>query len=198
MKWTNGRMRYFSALSPTTCSFPRPQTPYPDEWDCFREDDVNLVQQWKDEHDNSMVVRRREELNEVNVDEVDYLWGLFGSDHVPYDDQRVEERDPPLYEMVEKGIEMLKKNGNGFFLMVESGRIDHAHHDVQAKRALRETISLDRSVEAAMEVLKDELDETLLIVTADHSHTMSMSGYPDRNTDIESKAKLRKEPYDVL
>ena len=76
------------------------------------------------------------------------------------------------------------KSDNGFFLMVESGRIDHAHHDNTANRAIEEVVQLDHAVEKALDMLKDELDETLIITTADHSHMMSMSGYSERGADI--------------
>lgn len=71
--------------------------------------------------------------------------------------------------------------------MVEGGRIDHAHHATQANRALSETVALDEAVEKALELLADELDETLIIVTADHAHTMSISGYAIRGTDIRGE-----------
>ena len=70
--------------------------------------------------------------------------------------------------------------------MVEGGRIDHAHHDATANRALRETMRLDETVESVVNQLRDagQLDDTLIIVTADHAHTMSFAGYPKRGTDI--------------
>ena len=79
---------------------------------------------------------------------------------------------------------MLKEGENGFFLMVESGRIDHAHHDNTANRAIEEAVQMDFSIEAALDLLKDELDETLIIATADHAHQMTISGYNNRGSDI--------------
>lgn len=77
--------------------------------------------------------------------------------------------------MTKKAIEMLSKNTEkGFFLMVEGGRIDHAHHDSWANTALDETISLDLAVETAFNMTNPS--ETLIIVTADHGHTMSFAG----------------------
>ena len=77
--------------------------------------------------------------------------------------------------MTKKAIEMLSKNTEkGFFLMVEGGRIDHAHHDSWANTALDETISLDLAVETAFNMTNPA--ETLIIVTADHGHTMSFAG----------------------
>jgi alkaline phosphatase len=66
--------------------------------------------------------------------------------------------------------------------MVEGGRIDHAHHAGNAYRALTETIELSNAVRAASQ--KVNLDETLIIVTADHSHTFNMLGYPARGNNI--------------
>ena len=54
--------------------------------------------------------------------------------------------EPSLTEMTTKAIDILKKNKNGYFLMVEGGRIDHAHHSGNAYRALTDTQQLaDRS-----------------------------------------------------
>ena len=81
---------------------------------------------------------------------------------------------------------MLSKGDNGFFLMVEGGRIDLAHHAVQARRALSETVAMDAAIDRTLEMLEEmgELDDTLIIVTADHAHTMSISGYANRGTGI--------------
>ena len=66
--------------------------------------------------------------------------------------------------------------------MVEAGRIDHAHHEGNAFRALTDIIELSNAVGAALK--KVNLDETLIIVTADHSHTLSFAGYPTRGNNI--------------
>lgn len=66
--------------------------------------------------------------------------------------------------------------------MVEAGRIDHAHHDNNAYRALTETIELSNAVARTLEMV--DLSETLIVVTADHSHGLTISGYPSRGNDI--------------
>lgn len=86
--------------------------------------------------------------------------------------------EPTLTKMVEKAIEVLSKNENGFFLFVESGRIDDAHHLNHARYALDETAELSKAV--AMARAKLSVDDTLMLVTADHSHTMTYNGYPVR------------------
>jgi alkaline phosphatase len=65
--------------------------------------------------------------------------------------------------------------------MVEGGRIDHGHHGGLAYAALTETIELARAVERAALMTGDD---TLIVVTADHSHVFTMSGYPARGNDI--------------
>ena len=84
--------------------------------------------------------------------------------------------------MTLKALKILENSENGYFLFVEGGRIDHGHHDQQAHKALEEFVELDDTIE---EVLKRiNLDETLVIVTADHSHSMQFIGYDARNTSV--------------
>lgn len=84
--------------------------------------------------------------------------------------------------MVDKAIDILSKNEEGFFLFVEGGRIDHGHHKTRAHLALDETVEFSKSIELARNKLSEE--DTLLVVTADHSHTMSYSGYGVGSTYI--------------
>ena len=87
---------------------------------------------------------------------------------------------PTLAEMAVKSIKMLSNNPNGFFLMVEGGRIDHALHNTNAKRALVDTIAFDDAIAAAIAEIKltdPTLANTLIVVTADHDHTMTFNGY---------------------
>ena len=94
-------------------------------------------------------------------------------------------REPSLSEMTAKAIDILRKNKKGFFLMVEGGRIDHAHHAGNAFRALTETIEFAKAVEVAVQ--KTNSKDSLIIVTADHSHTLTISGYPKRGNPILGK-----------
>jgi alkaline phosphatase len=101
--------------------------------------------------------------------------------------------------MTAKSIDILSTNKNGYFLMVEAGRIDHSHHDGNAYRALTDTIALSDAVKLAQS--KVNLDETLIIVTADHSHTLTISGYPARGNnilglvrDVDGKGEISENP----
>jgi alkaline phosphatase len=82
---------------------------------------------------------------------------------------------------------MAARNENGYMLMVEGGRIDHAHHGTNAARALEDTDAFDLAVQAALEMT--DAEDTLIIVTADHSHTMTMAGYPPRGNPILGKVQ---------
>ena len=97
------------------------------------------------------------------------------------DDKRVAKAGPQ--EAISK-FQILKKNEDGFLLVVTNPRIKSAHDATQANRALSETVALDTAIEMALETMGDKLDETLVIVTADHSNTMTISGYPTRAADI--------------
>jgi alkaline phosphatase len=66
--------------------------------------------------------------------------------------------------------------------LLTGGRIDHAHHDTKAHLALDETVEFAKAVQAATDLTDEE--DTLIVVTADHAHTMSISGYPARGNDI--------------
>jgi alkaline phosphatase len=94
--------------------------------------------------------------------------------------------------MTQKAIQILQKNKKGFYLMVESGRIDHAHHASNAHRALTDTIALSDAVKTAMQMTDPR--DTLIIVTADHSHVFTIAGYPSRGNPILGKTATNGVP----
>src|SRR3546814_2169942 len=98
------------------------------------------------------------------------LLGLFELSHMQYehDRDRGPEGEPDLEAMTRFAIESLSRNPDGYVLLVEGARIDHANHDGNAYRALDETTSLSRAVQAAVDMTS--ADDTLIVVTADHSH----------------------------
>lgn len=110
-----------------------------------------------------------------------YVLGLFADSHLDYHLSN-NTKQPTLKEMTVAAIKLLAKNENGFVLFVEGGRIDQAHHANMAKLALDETVQLSEAVQSAVD-MTDESD-TLILVTADHSHTMAISGYSMRGSDI--------------
>jgi alkaline phosphatase len=94
---------------------------------------------------------------------------------------------PSLAEMTTKAMDILSQNANGYFLMVEGGRIDHALHGTNAKRAVVDTIAFDDAIKAALDKARltdPTLANTLIVVTADHDHTLAFNGYGKRGNPI--------------
>jgi alkaline phosphatase len=154
-----------------------------------RLDGRNLTLNWRTRHTNSAYIWNSEQLEEIDPARTDHLLGLFQPSHMHYalDAGNDLAGEPTLAEMTAKAIEILQRNSNGFYLSVEAGRIDHAHHAVNPRRALQETIALSDAVRTAMESVN--LNETLIIVTADHGHAMSIAGYPARGNPILGKVQ---------
>jgi alkaline phosphatase len=89
--------------------------------------------------------------------------------------------------MTGAAIDMLSEDPDGFLLMVEGGRVDHASHESNAYRTLTDAVALNEAVKTALD--KVDTDETLIIVTADHSHTLTINGYPKRGNPILGLAR---------
>lgn len=108
--------------------------------------------------------------------------GLFHNSHMDYRLKSDVTKQPTLKEMTSKAVQLLQKEPNGFVLFVEGGLIDRAHHSTLAQIALDETVEFSKAVQEAV-ALTDEKD-TLIVVTSDHAHTISMAGYPKRGNNI--------------
>jgi alkaline phosphatase len=158
-----------------------------------RGDGRNLIDEWVAKRPRSVYAWNKGQFDATNLRQTDRLLGLFEISHMKYEHDRKKDvgSEPSLSEMTSKAIDLLAKNRKGFFLMVEGGRIDHAHHDNNAYRALTETIEFANAVKAAL--AKVDLRETLVIVTADHSHTLTIAGYPTRGNDILGKVRANDD-----
>lgn len=106
---------------------------------------------------------------------------LADSDAMAYDMDRVDD-EWALANYVEKGIEMLN-NDNGFFMMVEGGKIDWACHANDATATITDTIAFDNAVSEAVEFYNEHPDETLIIVTGDHETGGLTIGYAGTDYD---------------
>ncbi|MBB5211616.1 alkaline phosphatase [Microbulbifer hydrolyticus] len=156
-----------------------------------RTDERDLIGEWQQRYadQSAAYVQTDTELAATDIDGTDKLLGLFTRSHMSYEADRVgNARDEPsIMQMTASAIDLLSKNDNGYFLMVESGRIDHGHHAGSAYTALHDTIAFAEAVKAA--VARVDLDETLILVTADHSHVMTIAGYATRGNPILGKVK---------
>ena len=123
--------------------------------------------------------------------------GLFSKNHMPYEmdraaDPKTGKMAPGIEEMTEKAVRFLQnKSKNGFFLLVEGGRIDHAHHKNNALLALEEAVAMHRAVSIAQQLTDNK--DTLILVTADHSHTFNINGYPVRGNKITGMLRMISE-----
>jgi alkaline phosphatase len=148
-----------------------------------RLDGKNLIQQWQAQ--GGQYVKSLSELQKLTLQseplKSEPLLGLFSKSHLSYAYQRPESQ-PSLQQMTAAALTRLQENDKGYALIIEAGRIDHGHHDGKAYKALTETEELHKTV--AWLMTQVDLNETLIVVTADHSHTLTLSGYATRGNPI--------------
>ena len=147
----------------------------------MRSDGRSLVNEWRAGADRQYVWNDAQ-LQAAGPD--GQLLGLFAHSHMAFEADRGSDSagEPSLAEMTRTAIERLSHGPRGYFLIVEGGRIDHAHHAGNAYRALVDAIAFAAAVRAAVE--SSDPAQTLILVTADHSHTLTISGYSDRGNPI--------------
>lgn len=149
-----------------------------------RADGRNLADEWK-----AGSAKRTYVTDKAGFDAFDWngdgqILGLFEPSHMQYDLDLAKDGkgEPTLTEMTKAAITRLSHNPKGYVLMVEGGRVDHGLHAGDAQRALGDAVALDDAIAAAVAMTNPE--ETLIIVTADHSHTLVIQGYPERGNPI--------------
>lgn len=158
----------------------------------LRLDGRDLTALWKARRPDGAYVWNKAQFDAAPVDAP--LLGLFEPSHMRFEHDRATDKagEPSLAEMTRAAIARLQRRsaahgGSGYVLLVEGGRIDHAHHLGNAYRALTDTIALSEAVAAAAAMTS--ADDTLILVTADHSHTLNFVGYPLRGNAILGKVK---------
>lgn len=149
-----------------------------------RADGKDLTAVWKAANPAGEYVWNSESFAAVDPKKASKLLGLFEPSHMQFEADRTAAggKEPSLADMTRKAIAMLSKNQKGYVLMVEAGRIDHGHHAGNARRALQDTVALNQALKAAMDSV--DLKDTLIVVTSDHSHVFTISGYPERGNPI--------------
>ena len=124
------------------------------------------------------------------------ILGLFNPSNMLFEIDRNGSTEPSLAEMTSKALDLLNKNENGFFLMVEAGRIDHAAHAFDIGAVISDTLAFDEAIRVAYGFQKANPD-TLLIITADHEtgglvvlpYTLTSREYEGINLKAISKIK---------
>jgi len=152
-----------------------------------RTDNRDLTAEWQTKYPTGKYVIDQASFDSIDVATTDKVLGLFNESHMQYEADRSNDiaGEPSLTQMTSKAIDILAKNQQGYFLMVESGRIDHGHHAGSAYNALTEAVEFSNAVQAAVD--KVNTDDTLILVTADHSHVFTIAGYPKRGNPILGK-----------
>ncbi|CAL7933290.1 unnamed protein product [Xylocopa violacea] len=175
-----------------------------DTWAGHREDGRDLIEEWKrDKLTRNLsfdVVQNNEQLSRVDVDKTDYLLGIFANGHISMDWNREKgpKGQPSLEEMTVTALKILQKSKHGYLLVVEGGLIDYAHHRGHAAQALLETVRFSDAINATLRMI--DTKDTLVIVTSDHTHSMSFNGYSERGSHILGIAQksMYGIPYTTL
>ncbi|XP_043926741.1 alkaline phosphatase-like [Protopterus annectens] len=169
---------------------PDPEYPTSSKQNGVRGDGLNLITEWQKMKTGKVAhyVWNKADFDAVDPNTTDYLLALFEPKDMKYELDRDPNNEPSITEMTEKAIQILQKNPKGFFLLVEGGRIDMAHHDSRAAYSLYEAVAMDMAITRAQEMVSEE--DSLIVVTADHSHTLSINGYPFRGNSILGKSPI--------
>ena len=110
------------------------------------------------------------------------VWALFGERAFPYSIDRNPDKVPSIAEMTEKALEILSKEENGFFLMIEGSLIDWAAHANDAVGIITEYLAFDEAVGKVMDFARKD-GNTAVVIMSDHGNsgftigTRSCSGY---------------------
>ena len=152
-----------------------------------RTDGRNLISEWQQNYPTGRYLFDAAALDSLDTETSSNVMGLFSASHMRYeaDRQANAPQEPSLSRMVGKAIELLDNDPDGFLLVVEAGRVDQAHHAGNAHGALNETLELSRAVQVAFDGTNAQ--DTLILVTADHSHVMTFAGHPARGNPILGK-----------
>jgi len=104
-------------------------------------------------------------LRNLDTETADRVCGLFGAE-IPYESEGVGDL-PHLSQMTETALRILNQDPDGFFLMVEGGKIDWACHDNHLPKAIGEVLEFDRAVRIVLNWARNR-EDTLIVVTSDH------------------------------
>ncbi|VDL62477.1 unnamed protein product [Nippostrongylus brasiliensis] len=158
----------------------------------LRRDGANIDLEWLSLEGKRRVLRTRNDLDAADgLDQEEKLLGVFSEQHLPYYLNQLvdgQQTAPRLHEMTQKAIRHLQKDNDGFFLVVEGGLIDMAEHINQMHLAFAEMYEFEEAIRTAREMTN--LNDTLIIVTADHGHALTLPGYVPKTDSIFESFKI--------
>ncbi|WP_027956274.1 alkaline phosphatase [Halobacillus kuroshimensis] len=129
------------------------------------------------------------ETDDIDVEEGEKLLGLFADGPLKPEMERENTEQPSLSEMTERSIDILGKDKDGFFLMVEGSQIDWAGHDNDPTWALKDTAAFEQAVEKAIEFAEED-GNTLVVIAGDHETGGMTVG---SNGEYDTKPELVKD-----
>ncbi|XP_037952036.1 membrane-bound alkaline phosphatase-like [Teleopsis dalmanni] len=147
-----------------------------------RQDGKNLLSTWQAMNAKGAIVSNRDQLLNIDVSAVDKVMGIFESGVMKFHSEADPVKQPTLAEMTEVALKLLSKNENGYFVFIEGGLIDYGNHFNKPGISLDETLEFEKAIQLARDMTNP--DDTLIVVTADHGHPLSISGYPGRGNPI--------------
>ncbi len=133
-----------------------------------RKDQRDLIREAKSK--GYIIVANDRELSTLEAQNTEKVLGLFSASEFPSAIDRQPQRRtgvPTLSQMTEKALEVLKKNPQGFFLVVEGGQIDFVAHGNDVGSVLHEMLEFDRAI-GVIKSFAESNPDTLVVVTADH------------------------------
>ena len=135
-----------------------------------RKDNKNLVAGFADKGYNTFLSKAdTEKFRSFKPQGQEKVFAAFSYSHTPYElDRKNTNNTPSISEMTSKGIDTLSKYENGFFMMVEGARIDHACHANDPAGAIHDVLAFDKAVAKAYEFYRQHPKETLIVVAGDH------------------------------
>jgi alkaline phosphatase len=126
------------------------------------------------------IITTKEELKALSKN-TRKVWGMFAESHMLHDidRHRFAPDEPSIAEMTEKAIEILSKDPNGFFLMVEGSQVDWSSHGNDPVGTITEYIAFDQAVRIALDFARSNPDKpTLILIFPDHDNGgMSLGNY---------------------
>ena len=177
-----------------------------DEFTAYYEEQVNNIKE-----EGFDFITTKEEMQNYDGDK---LWGSFADADLKYDFDRQSDNDnvqPSLADMTDKAIEVLNKDEDGFFLMVEGSKVDWAAHANNTVGIVSDILAFDEAVEAAVNFAKED-GNTVVVVTTDHGNsgiTIGSNYYNDNigsydkatysnTTDLLKNATITEERFDEI
>ena len=158
-----------------------------DEFSSYYEEQISNIKE-----EGFDFITTKDELNNYNGNK---LWGSFADADLKYDYDRQNDNDniqPSIKEMTKKAIEVLDKDEDGFFLMVEGSKVDWAAHANNTVGIVSDILAFDEAVKEAVDFAKKD-GNTVVVVTTDHGNSGITIGSNYYNENVGSYDKATYE-----